>query len=255
MEGNTGIGLCEDNGGKTDSGHSEERAAHGRGTGGDRARLGHGAVGVRGAEARRRGSRGRRAGDGDGLIDDSRDDGGDRGRDGLDRVGGASSGLGGGKSIARRGNVARRGNPGGSRVRAGRGGGAVGPGLGRALSLSDWADGGRDGDGLGHKDGGVSRAVGDSRGARDDGRDNSAVDGRGREGNDAGGDNSAVGRAVGHLRAARRDGLGNGGRGSALNSVAVGHNGTGEDNGSSSETHFDSCFGIFRWKRRGLVCG
>jgi hypothetical protein len=227
--------LCESNGSETGSSGEEERATHGRGTGSDGCLRGlssgrGGAVAGGGGEASR-GLDGGGAGDGDGLVDDGRDDGGDRGGDGLDRDHGARRGD---ASDARDGRGAD-GNGGAGDLDRGESAVVV---LGRA-DAAHGADGGRDGDGLSDDNSRVSRAVGDTGGARGDGAGGGAEDGGGGHRVDGGGDRGAAGRAVGHGRGARGDGDIVSRVNGALGLVRLGQDGTSEGNGSIGETHLD----------------
>lgn len=255
--------LSKDEGSETGNSGEDGRAGEASGTSLSRGSLSRGRLGDGLVTVRRRGDDGRR--DGLGLLR-ARDldglglDGGDGGDVLLGDVGGGVAGalglsrllgllrvlgglgllrllglLGGLRllrlarvlglaGVLRGGTVATVGRAGRVRVLGGR---------------TDRADGGRDGDGLGHDDGGVSRAVGDLRSAVNDGVDVGGVDGRG--GQRLGLDGSlSGGRAVRDIRGAAGDGA-DASRGDIVGlnrGLGVGHSGRGYD-GDSRETHLD----------------
>jgi len=262
--------LSKDEGSETGNSGEDGRAGEASGTslsgGSLSGRLGNGLV----TAVRGRGDDGR--GDGLGLLG-ARDldglglDGGDGGDVLLGDVGGGVAGalgllrllrglrllrlLGGLRllrlagvlglaGVLRGGTVATVGRAGRVRVLGGR---------------TDRADGGGDGDGLGHNDGRVSRAVGDVVSAVNDGVDMSSVDGRGGVRLGLNGSLSG-GRAVGDVRGAAGDGA-HAGRGDIVGlsgGLGVGHSGRG-DNGDSRETHLD-WFDSYSERELGVcVCG
>ena len=104
----------------------------------------------------------------------------------------------------------------------------------------DRADGGGDGDGLGHDNGAVGRAVRDLRATVGDGVDLGGVDSRSRQGDGGGGDDGRLSRAVSDGRAAAGDGDQAGGvRG--RDGGLGGHGANGEERSSDGETHLEGC--------------
>lgn len=238
--------LSKDESSETSDGSEDGRAGEASGTSLRRGRLRDGSVALRGrSDDRGRDGRGlsRRAGNLNGLGLD----GGDGGDVLLGDVSGGERGalrllgllgLRGLRRLRRLGRLARvrrlarldRDGAVSVRRRRGRDGGT---------GRNNGADGGRDGDGLSDDNGGVSRAVGDGRGTRDDGVDVGGVDGR-RGQRVLSGRGLVTGRAVDNIRGAVEDGadvssgdvLGLSGR------LGIGHSG-GSNDGSSSETHLD----------------
>jgi hypothetical protein len=226
--------LSKDESGEASNGGEEGRAGEGSSAGGNNGLAG--VAGVRAVASRRSDGRrrdrlggvlrlagardshglGLNSGDGgDVLLGDV--GGGVAGALRLLRLAGVTRvlGLAGLAGVAGGGTVASVGRAG--RVRVG--------------SLANGADGGRDGDGLGDHDGGVSRAVVDLRRAVNDGVHRGGVDGGGGHGlvtaglggavDGSGGDNSSGGGAGGGL------------------AVVGGGDGREGDDGSRSGTHFD----------------
>lgn len=116
--------------------------------------------------------------------------------------------------------------------------------------LLNGADGGRDSNSLGGDDGAVDRAVGNLRRASSDGVDHAGVDGRGGQRDSAGGNGGRLRRAVGDGRTAVSDSDQLGGVVGG-HSGSVGGNGTsGQEGGSSSETHLE----YVGSKRTGCSC-
>lgn len=246
MAGTSSAHLSKDEGSETSDGSEDGRAGKASGASlswgsGGRGRLGDGLV----AAGRGRGDGGRR--DGSSLLRRARNlnglglDGGDGGDVLLGDVSGGVAGalrLGG---LLRRAGLLGLARLLGLAGLAGvpRGGTVAvsGRGRDRVLGRSNGADGGRDGNGLSHDNGRVSRAVGHGRGTVDDGMDVGGVDSGGGHGDVL---RRGTGRAVGDIRGAADDGA-DASRGDVVGlsrSLGVGHSG-GSNDGDSRETHLD----------------